>query len=222
MSDITENFLHVRKQIRKACVAAGRDEGDVQLVAVTKMQSCEALEEALASGQRCFGENRVQEAMNHWSDLKASFPDIVLHLIGPLQTNKVKEAVSLFDCIETVDREKIAKALAEEMRKQGRMLPVLLQVNTGEEEQKAGVLPRDLESLLSYCRKECGLHVEGLMCVPPMDEPAALHFAFLKKLALSHDLKSLSMGMSADFDKAIKLGARYVRVGSALFGERNA
>lgn len=219
MNDISQNFTAVQKQIRKACHVSGRNEDSVYLVAVTKMQNEQALMEALRYGHRLFGENRVQEAESHWSILKQKHPDIRLHLIGPLQTNKVKEAVALFDCIETVDREKIALALCEEMKKQGRNVPVLIQVNTGEEEQKAGVLPADLKQLLDYCR-HCGLDVQGLMCVPPVNEPAALHFAFLKKLARRHGLDILSMGMSADFDKAIKLGASYIRVGSALFGER--
>lgn len=220
MSDIPENFARIRNLVRRACIAAGRRD-DVNLVAVTKTQSRAALEEAIACGQRLFGENRVQEAMEHWSDLKRIYPDIRLHLIGPLQTNKVKEAVALFDCIETIDREKLAQALSGEMKKQGRDIPVLIQVNTGEEEQKAGVAPAGLAALLSFCRDACGLDVRGLMCVPPQGEPAGLHFAFLKKLAADHHLPVLSMGMSADFEKAIALGATHIRVGSALFGARN-
>ena len=166
-----------------------------------------------------FGENKVQEAQTHWADLKAGHPDIELHLIGPLQTNKVKDAVALFDCIETLDREKLADALAAEMRKQGRALPCFVQVNTGEEEQKSGVAPRDLPGFLSYCRA-LELNVTGLMCIPPAGEPAGLHFALLKSLADRHGLKELSMGMSGDFEKAIAAGATYVRIGTALFGER--
>jgi len=206
--------------MKKAERGTGRKEGATQLVAVSKTVSAENLQAALTSGQRVFGENRVQEAQDHWTDLKTQYPDIKLHLIGPLQTNKVKEAVALFDIIETLDREKLADVLAAEMKKQGRDIPCFVQVNTGEEEQKAGIAPRDLASFLSYC-KNAGLTVTGLMCIPPVDEPAGLHFAFLKDLARQHDLKELSMGMSADFEKAIGAGATYVRVGTALFGKRN-
>lgn len=220
MSEIAQNFEGVLKKIRKAEKAAGRGEGSAQLVAVTKMQGAESLEAALSFGHRLFGENRVQEARNHWLPFKGQYPDIKLHLIGPLQTNKAADAVALFDCIETLDREKLALALSGEMEKQGRRLPCLIQVNTGEEEQKAGIAPAALPDFLSFCREECGLTVTGLMCIPPADEPAALHFALLKKLAQNLALKELSMGMSADFEKAIALGATYVRVGSALFGTR--
>ena len=219
MSQIIENFAAVQRQIKKAERTAGRAEGSTQLVAVTKTQSLENLRDAIAAGQKVFGENRVQEALEHWEGLKKEFPDIVLHLIGPLQTNKVKEAIALFDCIETLDREKLADALAGEMKKQGRHLPCLVQVNTGEEEQKAGISPSGLPAFLAYC-KNLGLDIRGLMCIPPADEPAGLHFAFLKKLAQENNLPQLSMGMSADFEKAIALGATHIRVGTALFGLR--
>jgi pyridoxal phosphate enzyme (YggS family) len=219
MSDIAENFDAVLKKIRKAERAAGREEGAVKLVAASKMQGEDALRAALACGHRLFGENRVQEAQAHWAHLRESFPDLKLHLIGPLQTNKAADAVALFDCIETVDREKLADALAAEMKKQGRRVPCLIQVNTGEEEQKAGISPEALPALLSYCR-ECGLEIAGLMCIPPVGAAPALHFALLKKLAVENGLEHLSMGMSADFEKAVALGATYVRVGTALFGER--
>jgi PLP dependent protein len=221
MSDIPANFETVLKKIRKAEKAAARKEGEAKLIAVSKTQSIESLRAALATGQRLFGENRVQEAQAHWSDLKEEFPDIKLHLIGPLQTNKVRDAVAFFDCIETVDREKLAAELGTEMKKQGRALPCFVQVNTGGEEQKAGISPHDLAPFLSYCTKECGLDIRGLMCIPPVDEPPALHFALLKKLAHEAGLSELSMGMSADYERAIALGATYVRVGSALFGERS-
>ena len=221
MSQIIENFTAVERQIKKAERTAGRAEGSTQLVAVTKTQSLENLREAIIAGQRVFGENRVQEAQGHWQDLKKEFPDITLHLIGPLQTNKVKEAVALFDCIETLDREKLADALADEMKKQGRDLPCLIQVNTGEEEQKGGIASGALKEFLNYCGKR-GLNIAGLMCIPPADQPAGLHFAFLKKLAAENNLSQLSMGMSADFEKAIALGATHIRVGSALFGARDA
>ena len=216
---IAANLTDIENLIRKAERGAGREQGAVRLTAVTKTQSAENLEAALATGHRLFGENKVQEAQAHWTDLKAKYPDIALHLIGPLQTNKVKDAVALFDCIETLDREKLADALAAEMKKQGRALPCYIQVNTGEEEQKAGIAPRNLAAFLQYC-KNLGLRVEGLMCIPPADEPAGLHFALLKNLADRHGLRNLSMGMSGDFGKAVAAGATHVRIGTALFGAR--
>lgn len=219
MSDIAENFDAVLKKIRKAERAAGREEGAVKLIAASKAQSEDALRAALACGHRLFGENRVQEAQAHWAHLRQDFPDLTLHMIGPLQTNKVADAVAFFDCIETLDREKLAAALAAEMEKQERRLPCLIQVNTGEEEQKAGISPEELPALLSYSRG-CGLEIAGLMCIPPAGDAPALHFALLKKLAAENGLEILSMGMSADFEKAVALGATYVRVGTALFGER--
>jgi pyridoxal phosphate enzyme (YggS family) len=218
--NIAANFEDIQKDIRKAERSAGREEGAVKLLAVTKTQSAVNIEAALATGHRLFGENKVQEAQAHWTGLKKKYPDIELHLIGPLQTNKVKDAVALFDCIETLDREKLADALAAEMKKQGRALPCFVQVNTGEEDQKAGIAPRNLPAFLSYC-KNLELNVAGLMCIPPVDEPAGLHFALLKNLAGKHGLQELSMGMSGDFEKAIAAGATFVRVGTALFGERN-
>lgn len=220
MSVIAENFDVIQQKIKRAERMAGREEGAVKLVAVSKTQPAAVLHAAVECGHRLFGENKVQEAYKHWGSLKAAHPDIRLHMIGPLQTNKIKEAVALFDCIETVDREKLALALSKEMHKQGRDLPCFVQVNTGEEDQKAGVSPEQLPSLLQYCRDVCGLNIIGLMCIPPMDEAPALHFALLKKLAQENGLKELSMGMSADFEKAILLGATYVRVGTALFGIR--
>lgn len=192
---------------------------DVKLVAVSKKQSPERLQEALVAGQRVFGENRVQEAQEHWEELRKGYGDLELHLIGPLQTNKVKEAVKLFDVIQTVDREKLAKELSEEMKKQGRDLPCFIQVNTGDEDQKSGIALEGLKAFLAFCRK-CGLNITGLMCIPPLDQPAALHFALLKKLAQEHDLPHLSMGMSSDFEKALALGATHIRVGTGVFGER--
>jgi PLP dependent protein len=220
MSDVAENFESILRKIRKAERAAGREEGAAKLVAVSKTQSQEAIRAALAFGQRLFGENRVQEAQAHWSDLRLEYPDLELHLIGPLQTNKVRDAVSLFDCIQTVDREKLASELAREMKAQNKILPCFIQVNTGLEEQKAGIAPDALTDFVSYCKKDYDLDIRGLMCIPPVDEPPALHFALLKKLARENDLRELSMGMSADYERAIALGATYVRIGSALFGER--
>ena len=224
MTNIQTNLDAVKDKIKKACVRAKqkvRDANDITLVAVSKKQSIERIQKMLECGQRTYGENRVQEAQSHWSDLRAQYPQLKLHLIGPLQTNKVKDAVALFDVIETLDRPKLAKALAVEMKKQDKSLDCFIQVNTGEEPQKAGVLPQELSDFLSLCQ-ELEINVVGLMCIPPVAEPSALHFAFLKKLADKHDLKDLSMGMSGDFEKAIPLGATYVRVGTALFGERLA
>ncbi len=190
------------------------------LTAVTKTQPAEALAAALATGQRVFGENRVQEAQAHWSELRDSVADLELRLIGPLQTNKAADAVALFDVVETLDRAKLADALAAAAGKAGRPLRVLVQVNTGAEPQKAGVLPEDADVLIRYARDK-GLIVEGLMCIPPADEAAGPHFALLRKIAGRHGLKVLSMGMSGDYEAAIRFGATHVRVGSALFGERN-
>jgi pyridoxal phosphate enzyme (YggS family) len=217
---ISENFETILKKIRRAEKSSGREEGGAKLVAVTKTQSAESIREALAFGHRLFGENKVQEAQAHWADLKKEYPDIRLHMIGPLQTNKAADAIALFDCIETLDREKLARVLAEEMSAQGRRLPCFIQVNIGGEEQKAGIAPEFLKDFLQFCHGECGLEITGLMCIPPIDEPAGLHFALLKKLAAENHLKNLSMGMSGDFEKAVTLGATHVRIGSALFGER--
>jgi pyridoxal phosphate enzyme (YggS family) len=219
MSEIVANFTALQKKIRKSERLSGRKENSVQLIAVSKMQSHDALQAALDCGHRLFGENKVQEALDHWQDLKPFYPDLRLHLIGPLQTNKAKEAVALFNCIETVDREKLVDELAKEMQKQGRDVPCFIQVNTGEEDQKAGVLPQNLKPFYAYCQK-AGLNITGLMCIPPVDEPSGLHFALLNKLARELGLSELSMGMSADFEKAIPLSATYVRVGTALFGNR--
>ena len=216
---IADTITRIRKDIQNAADTVKCSGGDVHLVAVSKKQPMDRIDEALAAGHRLFGENRVQEAYDHWAARRADYPDLKLHLIGPLQTNKVKEAVALFDVIETVDRPKLVTALAAEMKKQDRVLPCFIQVNTGEEDQKAGVLPADLPALLKACQDE-GLNIEGLMCIPPVDEPPAVHFAFLKTLADRHGLKELSMGMSSDFPKAVMAGATYVRVGSALFGSR--
>lgn len=220
MSTIAENFDAIQKHIRRQERQAGREEGRVTLVAVSKTQSAENIAAGLAYGHRVFGENKVQEAQTHWSDLRHRYPDLCLHLIGPLQTNKVKEAVALFDVIETLDREKLAMALASEMKKQERRLPCLIQINTGEEPQKAGLAPRDVAAFHAWCRGDCGLDIHGLMCIPPLDEPPGLHFAFLKNLAQREGLSILSMGMSGDFEKAITAGATHVRIGTALFGAR--
>ena len=190
------------------------------LVAVTKTQPEEAIADILATGQRVFGENRVQEAEARWAGRRGAYPDLELHLIGPLQTNKAEDAVRLFDVIETLDRPKLADALVKAMAKVGRALPVLIQVNTGEEPQKAGVAPSDVQELLQYARDK-GLEVQGLMCIPPVDEPAGPHFALLADLAKSLGLNVLSMGMSSDYVTAARFGSTHVRVGSALFGARS-
>ncbi len=219
MNIIAQNIAAIREKITRACAENGRDPNDVNLVAVSKLQPAELISTAIDAGHRLFGENRVQEAKAHWADLRASYPDLRLHLIGPLQTNKVRDAVELFDVIETVDRPSLADALAKEMKNQGRHLSCFIQVNTGEEEQKGGVMPGGLPALLDHCRRS-GLAISGLMCIPPVDEPPAPHFALLKKLTQRHGLPELSIGMSADFEQAIALGATYIRIGTALFGER--
>lgn len=210
----------VRQKIEAACKSAGRKASDVTLVAVSKSQTLDKIIPMLDAGHRIFGENRVQEAMERWPPLAEKYPGVKLHFIGHLQTNKAKEAVKLFDVIETVDSERLAASLAEEMRKQSKKLPCFLQVNTGEEPQKGGIAPRDLEKLLRFCRKDAGLGITGLMCIPPEGDIPDLHFALLHKLAASLDLKALSMGMSSDYEIAIRYGATHIRVGSALFGVR--
>ncbi len=217
---LVENLAGVRGQVAAAAEAAGRDPAEVTLVAVGKTHPAEWIEAALKAGQRVYGENRVQEAQGKFPDLKARYPDLVLHLIGPLQTNKAAVAVELFDVIETLDRPKLARVLAKEMAKAGRRPACLVQVNTGEEEQKAGVVPGEADALIALSRDELGLPVEGLMCIPPLDEEPALHFALLREIARRNGLKSLSMGMSADFETAIRFGATHVRVGTAIFGPR--
>ena len=195
--------------------------GRPTLVAVSKRQPDDRIEAALAAGHRVFGENRVQEAQQRWSDRRAAFPDLKLHLIGPLQTNKAADAVALFDVIESVDRPKLARALAAEMDRQGRQLACYIQVNTGEEAQKSGIMPAEVDDFIAFCRTECGLDIVGLMCIPPQDEEAAMHFALLRTMAARNGLAGLSMGMSGDFDEAVAFGATSVRVGSAIFGPRN-
>jgi len=219
--DIAANFAEIRRRIAEAETQSGRVPGSVTLVAVSKTHPAEAVEAALACGHRHFGENRVQEAESKFPALKAAHPDLELHLIGPLQSNKVRNAVALFDVIETVDRPKLAEALAAEMARTGRRPRCLVQVNTGEEPQKAGVRPGDADAFIEECRHRLELPVAGLMCIPPADEEPSLHFALLRKIAQRHaGLDVLSMGMSADFDVAIRFGATHVRVGTALFGVR--
>ncbi|GLS22330.1 YggS family pyridoxal phosphate enzyme [Labrys miyagiensis] len=220
MSDATARLAEVRLAIARAEADAHRPAGSVTLVAVSKTFGPEAIEPVLASGQRVFGENRVQEAQGKWPDMKERYPDIELHLIGPLQSNKAKEAVALFDVIHTVDRPSIAQALAREIARQGKAPRLLVQVNTGEEEQKAGVIPQEADAFIAACRQEHGLEIEGLMCIPPVDQSPGPHFALLAKIARRNGLTVLSMGMSGDFETAIEVGATHVRVGSAIFGAR--
>ena len=207
--------------IARAAVDSGRDPASVTLVCVTKTFPAEDVIPLLEAGHRVFGENRVQEAMAKWAPLRAVYPHIELHLIGPLQSNKAREAVETFDVIETVDREKVAQALAAEMTRQGRRPRLLAQINTGAEAQKAGVLPQDADAFLAACREAHGLTISGLMCIPPVDEQASPHFALLADIAARHGLAELSMGMSSDFELAVQLGATHVRVGSAIMGRRD-
>jgi pyridoxal phosphate enzyme (YggS family) len=210
----------ILSRIAHAAKAAGRDPSGVTLVAVSKMQPEDRIEAALAAGQRVFGENRVQEARGRWAARRETRADLELRLVGPLQSNKAADACALFDVIETLDRESLAAALVKAFDRTGRAPRLLVQVNTGEEPQKAGVAPADLPAFLDIVRETHGLAVEGLMCIPPLEEPASLHFALLARLARRHGLETLSMGMSADYELAVRLGATSVRVGSALFGER--
>lgn len=220
MPNAVDQLFAVQSEIRKAELEANRSKGSVTLVAVSKTFDADAIRPVIEAGQRVFGENRVQEALAKWPYLRTDFPDIELHLIGPLQSNKAQEAVALFDVIETVDREKIASALALEMKKQNRFPKLFVQVNTGSEPQKAGIEPREALAFITRCRDVHGLMIEGLMCIPPADEPPSAHFALLAKLAKLNGLPLLSMGMSSDFEAAIQLGATHVRVGSAIFGSR--
>jgi hypothetical protein len=209
-----------RARIAAAAKTAGRNPASVTLVAVTKTFGPGHIAPVLEAGHRTFGENRVQEARAKWPALRERYPDIELHLVGSLQSNKAKDAVAVFDAIHTIDRPRIAAAVAEEMAKQGRQLQLFMQVNTGEEPQKAGVAPKDAPGLLRLCRDELGLRIDGLMCIPPLDEEPGVHFAFLAKLARELGLVQLSMGMSADFESAVSFGATHVRVGSEIFGAR--
>lgn len=214
------HLCDVRNRIAAAAQGVKRETRDVTLIAVSKTFSANHVRPLLDAGHRDFGENRVQEAQGKWPELRAAYPGIKLHLIGPLQSNKAKEAVALFDVIHTIDREKIARAVADELAKQGRKLQLFVQVNTGEEPQKAGVMPRDTKAFVAMCCNQLKLGITGLMCIPPVDEEPAVHFAFLAKLAKECGVAGLSMGMSGDYETAIQFGATHVRVGSAIFGQR--
>lgn len=220
-SDIAAARAAVLDRIAKAAAASGRAPESITLTAVSKQQPDDRVEAMLATGQRIFGENRVQEAEARWAERRARHTDLQLRLIGPLQSNKTAEAVALFDVIESLDRPKLAAALASEAQRQGRSPEILIQVNTGEEEQKAGIAPRDADAFILVARETYGLPVRGLMCIPPVDEEPAMHFALLAKIAARNGLPVLSMGMSDDFETAIRFGATHVRVGSALFGARS-
>ena len=218
--DVAANLRAVLADIAGAAREAGRDPADVTLVAVTKTHDAARILPALEAGHRVFGENRVQEAAAKWPALREAWPDVTLHLIGPLQSNKARQAVALFDVIETIDRPKLAAALAKEMARSGRRPRCFVQVNTGAEPQKAGVLPQEADAFVAECRERHGLPVDGLMCIPPVDEEPSLHFALLREIAARNGLAGLSMGMSADYRVAVQFGATHVRVGTAIFGER--
>jgi PLP dependent protein len=219
MTDVAANLVEIRQRVDRAATAAGRGPGAVTLVAVSKTVEVPGLEAALAAGQRVFGENRVQEAQRKWPPLRARHPDLQLRLIGPLQTNKARDAVALFDVIESIDRPKLAEAVARACAQSGRAIGVLVQVNTGHEPQKAGVVPEAADALIGAVR-DLGLRLDGLMCIPPADADPAPHFDRLRELARRHGLGVLSMGMSGDYETAIGHGATHVRVGTAIFGSR--
>jgi PLP dependent protein len=218
--NVAEALAQTKAEIARACRAAGRDPSEVTLVAVTKTFGAEAIGQAIAAGQTVFGENRVQESKAKWPALRQRHPGVTLHLIGPLQSNKAKEAVAMFDAIHSVDRPSVCAALAKEIAKQNRRPMLFVEINTGEEPQKSGIRPEDTDAFLKSCRDDHGLLIEGLMCIPPFDEAPAPHFALTSKIAARNSLKYLSMGMSADYPLAIEFGATHVRIGSAIFGER--
>ncbi len=219
-ADVAAGLAEVRANIARAARDFERAPDDVRLIAISKTVPEEGILPALEAGQRLFGENYVQEAKAKWPALKERYPDVELHCVGPLQSNKAREAVQLFDVIHSLDRLSLAAALAKEIKREGRSPKLLIQVNTGDESQKAGIAPDQLGTLLSECRDKHGLTISGLMCIPPFDDPPSPHFALLAKLAEEHDLPILSMGMSADYEAAIQMGATHVRVGTAIFGAR--
>lgn len=220
-AEVLTNYHAVRHMLEEASAAAGRPADGTGLIAVSKNHPAAAVRPLLEVGHRVFGENRVQEAQGKWPALKAEFPGVELHLIGPLQTNKVRDAVALFDVIETLDRPKLAEALSREFKRQGRRLSCLIQVNTGREPQKAGIDPGALDDFIAECRDRWGIEPAGLMCIPPADQTPAPHFALLREAALRNGLGILSMGMSGDFAEAVRHGATHVRIGTAIFGERD-
>jgi pyridoxal phosphate enzyme (YggS family) len=219
-ADSPHGLADVEREIARACKDAGRDRASVTLIAVSKTFAAEMITPVIEAGQRVFGENRVQEAKAKWPEIISAYPGIALHLIGPLQSNKAKEAVALFDVIHSVDRASICEALAKQIDSQKRRPELFVQLNTGEEPQKAGVTPADADGFIAACRDQYGLQISGLMCIPPQNDPPAPHFALTAKIAARNGLKDLSMGMSADFALAIQFGATHVRIGSAIFGHR--
>lgn len=220
MTSIAQRRHFILNQLANAHHASPLASPHAQLLAVSKRQSIARIEEALNTRQRHFAENQVQEAQHRWQEARKRFPDLQLHLIGPLQSNKTKEAVALFDVIHTIDREKIARAIKDECAKQDKRIPCLIQINIGQEPQKAGIAPKELPSFLTLCRDEIGLPITGLMAIPPAGGNPAPYFALMKKLADQHQLPELSMGMSSDYEAALRFGATYIRVGTALFGQR--
>ncbi|HYI28850.1 MAG TPA: YggS family pyridoxal phosphate-dependent enzyme [Bradyrhizobium sp.] len=220
IASVTVGLTAVRQEIERACVEARRDPESVTLIAVAKTFGPEAIEPVIEAGQKSFGENRVQEAKAKWPALQAKHPGLELHMIGPLQSNKVKEAVALFDAIHSIDRSSLCEALTKELAKTSRRPRLFVEINTGAEPQKAGILPQDADAFLARCREHYGLAIDGLMCIPPFEESPAPHFALTAKLAARNGLKLLSMGMSADYPVAIAMGATHVRVGTAIFGGR--
>ena len=218
--DIAANLAGVEARVAAAARDANRAADSVTVVAITKLHGADRIAAALRAGHRVFGENRVQEAAAKWPPLKSDYADVRLHLVGPLQSNKARQAVALFDVIETLDRPKLARALAAEMARSGRRVACFVQVNTGEEPQKAGAMPADADAFIAACGEEFGLAVEGLMCIPPIDEEPSLHFALLADIARRHGIAKLSMGMTADYEIAVRFGATHVRIGTAIFGER--
>lgn len=220
--DVAANLAAVNAGIAAAATAAERRPDEISVVAISKFHASERILPVLVTGHRIFGENRVQEAAAKWPALKDEFGGVELHLVGPLQTNKVKQALALFDVIETLDRPKLARALAAEMARRQCPTPCYIQINSGEEPQKAGVMPLEADDFITLCRDDLGLPITGLMCIPPIGEEPALHFALLGEIAKRHGIACLSMGMSADYETAVALGASHVRIGTAIFGEREA
>ncbi len=216
------SLTEIYQRVENAADQAGRSVDEITLIAVSKVQPLDRVESVLKAGHTVFGENRVQEAAGKWPAFRETYPGITLHLLGPLQTNKINQALDLFDAIHALDREKLARKLATAVQARGQCPELFIQVNTGEEPQKAGVLPDELDGFVALCRGELDLPIRGLMCIPPVDEEPSLHFALLRKMAERNGLDGLSMGMSADFERAIALGATHIRVGSAIFGERVA
>lgn len=221
MAALADSLKTIHQRIKTAAIAAGRNPSSITLLAVSKGKPQSDVEAALKAGHRLFGENRVQEAKAKFTSLRSTYPDLKLHLIGPLQTNKAEEAVKLFDVIETLDRKPLADALAKAVKKTSRAPKFYIEINSGREAQKAGIAPADLDSFLRYCREACGLAIDGLMCIPPQKDDAKIHFLQLKDLAVRHGLATLSMGMSADFEMAIACGSTEVRIGTAIFGARS-